>query len=161
MGLTALCPGTFDPVTNGHLDIIERAARRFDALLIGVLDNPAKQPLFAVEERVSMLKEATHHLPNIEVDAFSGLLVDYAKRRGADVVVKGLRAVSDFEYEIQMAQMNHSLSGLETLFMTAAPQWSFLSSSLIKEVARFGGDVSGLVPSVVAERLSEQLGGGG
>jgi pantetheine-phosphate adenylyltransferase len=161
VGLTALCPGTFDPVTNGHLDIIERAARRFDALLVGVLDNPAKQPLFAVEERVSMLKEATHHLSNIEVDAFSGLLVDYAKRRGADVVVKGLRAVTDFEYEIQMAQMNHSLSGLETLFMTAAPRWSFLSSSLIKEVARFGGDVSGLVPPVVAERLSEQLGGGG
>jgi pantetheine-phosphate adenylyltransferase len=160
MGLTALCPGTFDPVTNGHLDIIERAARRFDALLVGVLDNPAKQPLFAVEERVSMLKEATHHLANIEVDAFSGLLVDYASRRGADVVVKGLRAVTDFEYEIQMAQMNHSLSGLETLFMTAAPQWSFLSSSLIKEVARFGGDVSGLVPAIVAERLSEQLGGG-
>jgi pantetheine-phosphate adenylyltransferase len=161
MGLTALCPGTFDPVTNGHLDIIERAARRFDALLVGVLDNPAKQPLFAVEERVSMLKEATHHLANVEVDAFSGLLVDYASRRGADVVVKGLRAVTDFEYEIQMAQMNHSLSGLETLFMTAAPQWSFLSSSLIKEVARFGGDVSGLVPAIVAERLSEQLGGGG
>ncbi len=161
MGLTALCPGTFDPVTNGHLDIIERAARRFDALVVGVLDNPAKQPLFAAEERVSMLKEATHHLSNIEVDAFSGLLVDYAKRRGADVVVKGLRAVTDFEYEIQMAQMNHSLSGLETLFMTAAPQWSFLSSSLIKEVARFGGDVSGLVPPIVAERLSEQLGGGG
>src|SRR5688572_1111228 len=161
MGLTALCPGTFDPVTNGHLDIIERAARRFDALLVGVLDNPTKQPLFAAEERVSMLKEATHHLSNVEVDAFSGLLVDYAKRRDADVVVKGLRAVTDFEYEIQMAQMNHSLSGLETLFMTAAPRWSFLSSSLIKEVARFGGDVSGLVPPVVAERLSEQLGGGG
>jgi pantetheine-phosphate adenylyltransferase len=161
MGLTALCPGTFDPVTNGHLDIIERAARRFDALVVGVLDNPAKQPLFTVEERVSMLKEATHHLTNIEVDAFSGLLVDYARRRGADVVVKGLRAVTDFEYEIQMAQMNHSLSGLETLFMTAAPQWSFLSSSLIKEVARFGGDVSGLVPPIVAERLSEQLGGAG
>ena len=161
MGLTALCPGTFDPVTNGHLDIIERAARRFDALVVGVLDNPAKQPLFAAEERVSMLKEATHHLSNVEVDAFTGLLVDYAKRRGADVVVKGLRAVTDFEYEIQMAQMNHSLSGLETLFMTAAPQWSFLSSSLIKEVARFGGDVSGLVPPVVSERLREQLGGGG
>jgi pantetheine-phosphate adenylyltransferase len=161
MGLTALCPGTFDPVTNGHLDIIERAARRFDALVVGVLDNPAKQPLFAAEERVSMLKEATHHLPNVEVDAFSGLLVDYAKRRGADVVVKGLRAVTDFEYEIQMAQMNHSLTGLETLFMTTAPQWSFLSSSLIKEVARFGGDVSGLVPPVAAERLREQLGSGG
>jgi pantetheine-phosphate adenylyltransferase len=161
MGLTALCPGTFDPVTNGHLDIIERAARRFDALVVGVLDNPAKQPLFAAEERVSMLKEATQHLRNVEVDAFSGLLVDYARRRGADVVVKGLRAVTDFEYEIQMAQMNHSLTGLETLFMTTAPQWSFLSSSLIKEVARFGGDVSGLVPPVAAERLSEQLGGGG
>jgi pantetheine-phosphate adenylyltransferase len=161
MGLTALCPGTFDPVTNGHLDIIERAARRFDALVVGVLDNPAKQPLFAVEERVSMLKEATHHLPNVEVDAFSGLLVDYAKRRGADVVVKGLRAVTDFEYEIQMAQMNHSLTGLETLFMTTAPQWSFLSSSLIKEVARFGGGVSGLVPPVVVERLREQMASGG
>jgi pantetheine-phosphate adenylyltransferase len=161
MGLTALCPGTFDPVTNGHLDIIERAARRFDALVVGVLDNPAKEPLFAAEERVSMLKEATHHLSNVEVDAFSGLLVDYAKGRGADVVVKGLRAVTDFEYEIQMAQMNHSLTGLETLFMTTAPQWSFLSSSLIKEVARFGGDVSGLVPPVAAERLREQLGSGG
>ena len=108
-----------------------------------------------------MLKEATHHLPNIQVDAFNGLLVDYASRRGADLVVKGLRAVTDFEYEIQMAQMNHSLSGLETLFMTAAPEWSFLSSSLIKEVARFGGDVSGLVPPVVAERLRERLGSGG
>jgi pantetheine-phosphate adenylyltransferase len=161
MGLTALCPGTFDPVTNGHLDIIERAARRFDALVVGVLDNPAKEPLFAAEERVSMLKEATHHLSNVEVDAFSGLLVDYAKGRGADVVVKGLRAVTDFEYEIQMAQMNHSLTGLETLFMTTAPQWSFLSSSLIKEVARFGGDVSGLVPPVAAERLREQFGSGG
>ena len=160
MGLTALCPGTFDPVTNGHLDIIERAARRFDALVVGVLDNPAKQPLFGVEERVSLLKEVTHHLSNVEVEAFTGLLVDYAARRGADVVVKGMRAVTDFEYEIQMAQMNHSLAGLETLFMTTAPQWSFLSSSLVKEVARFGGDVSGLVPSVVAERLRERLGGG-
>ena len=160
MGLTALCPGTFDPVTNGHLDIIERAAKRFDALVVGVLDNPAKQPLFGVEERVSLLEEVTHHLSNVGVDAFTGLLVDYAARRGADVVVKGLRAVTDFEYEIQMAQMNHSLAGLETLFMTTAPQWSFLSSSLVKEVARFGGDVSGLVPSVVAERLRERLGGG-
>ena len=160
MGLTALCPGTFDPVTNGHLDIIERAARRFDALVVGVLDNPAKQPLFGVEERVSLLKEVTHDLKNVEVDAFTGLLVDYATRRDADLVVKGLRAVSDFEYEIQMAQMNHSLAGLETLFMTTAPQWSFLSSSLVREVARFGGDVSGLVPPVVAERLRERLGGG-
>lgn len=160
MGLTALCPGTFDPVTNGHLDIIERAAQRFDALIVGVLDNPAKQPLFGVEERVTLLKEVTQGLENVEVEAFTGLLVEYATGRGADVVVKGLRAVTDFEYEIQMAQMNHSLSGLETLFMTTAPQWSFLSSSLIKEVARFGGDVSGLVPAVVAERLRDRLGGG-
>ena len=154
----AVCPGSFDPVTNGHLDIIERAAQRFDALVVGVLDNPSKQPLFGVEERVSLLKEATQQLPNVEVAAFTGLLVDYAKARGVDVVVKGLRAVTDFEYEIQMAQMNHALSGVETLFMTTAPQWSFLSSSLVKEVARFGGDVSGLVPPVVAERLREKGG---
>jgi pantetheine-phosphate adenylyltransferase len=160
MGLTALCPGTFDPVTNGHLDIIERAAGRFDALIVGVLDNPAKQPLFGVEERVGMLKEVTHDLPNVEVDAFTGLLVDYAARRGADVVIKGLRAVSDYEYEIQMAQMNHSLAGVETLFMTTAPQWSFLSSSLVKEVARLGGDVRAFVPAAVAERLRDRLGSG-
>ena len=159
MGLTALCPGTFDPVTNGHLDIIERAARRFDALVVGVLDNPAKQPLFGVDERVGMLKEATQTLSNVEVEAFTGLLVDHAKRRGVDVVVKGLRAITDFEYEIQMAQMNHRLSGVETLFMTTSPQWSFLSSSLVKEVARFGGDVSALVPAGVAERLSDRLRG--
>jgi pantetheine-phosphate adenylyltransferase len=159
MGLTALCPGTFDPVTNGHIDIIERAAGRFDALVVGVLDNPSKEPLFAVEERVGMLKEAVHALGNVEVEAFTGLLVEYATRRGADVVVKGLRAVTDFEYEIQMAQMNHQLAGVETLFMTTSPQWSFLSSSLIKEVARFGGDVSTLVPEHVAARLAEKLGG--
>jgi pantetheine-phosphate adenylyltransferase len=159
MGLTALCPGTFDPVTNGHLDIIERAARRFDALVVGVLDNPAKQPLFSAEERVGLLKEATTELPNVTVEAFSGLLVEYANRRGADVVVKGLRAVTDFEFEIQMAQMNHRLAGVETLFMTTSPQWSFLSSSLVKEVAWFGGDVAGLVPAPVAERLADRLQG--
>src|SRR3972149_7683484 len=111
MGLPALCPGTFDPVTNGHLDIIERAAQRFDALVVGVLDNPAKQPLFSAEERVGLLKETTHDLGNVEVEAFSGLLVEYARRRGIGVVVKGLRAVTDFEFEIQMAQMNHRLAG--------------------------------------------------
>ena len=160
MGLTALCPGTFDPVTNGHLDIIERAAERFDAVIVGVLDNPAKQPLFAVDERVQMLKDVTADLGNVEVDPFSGLLVEYATRRGAGVVVKGLRAVTDFEFEIQMAQMNHQLTGLETLFMPTSPSWSFLSSSLVKEVARFGGDVSGLVPKIVNERLTEALAGG-
>jgi pantetheine-phosphate adenylyltransferase len=159
MGLTALCPGTFDPVTNGHLDIIERAAQRFDALVVGVLDNPSKQPLFGVEERVTLLKEVTHDLGNVEVASFTGLLVEYAKTRGIGVVVKGLRAMTDFEYEIQMAQMNHALGDVETLFMTTAPQWSFLSSSLVKEVARFGGDVTGLVPPVVAERLRERAGG--
>jgi len=161
MGLTALCPGTFDPVTNGHLDIIERAAERFDAVIVGVLDNPAKQPLFGVDERVQMLKEVTAGLGNVEVDSFSGLLVEYATRKGAGVVVKGLRAVTDFEVEIQMAQMNHQLTGLETLFMSTSPSWSFLSSSLVKEVARFGGDVSGLVPKIVNERLVDALSGGG
>lgn len=157
MGLTALCPGTFDPVTNGHLDIIERAAQRFDALVVAVLDNPSKRPLFTVEERVSMLKEVTQGLSNVEVDSFSGLLVEYATRRGAALVVKGLRAVTDFEVEIQMAQMNHRLGGVETLFMTTNPQWSFLSSSLVKEVAALGGDISGLVPGVVGERLVEKV----
>jgi pantetheine-phosphate adenylyltransferase len=158
MGLTALCPGTFDPVTNGHLDIIERAGRHFDAVVVAVLENPAKQPLFAAEDRVSMLKEATAHVSNVEVSTFSGLLVEYARRRGSNVIVKGLRAVSDFEYEIQMAQMNRSLTGVETFFMPTAPTWSFLSSSLVKEVARFGGDVSELVPPAAAARLSERLG---
>src|SRR3972149_6046107 len=128
MGLTALCPGTFDPVTNGHLDVIERAAQRLDALVVGVLDNPAKQPLVSGEGRVGLLKEATHDLANVEVEAFSGLLVEYATRRGIGVVVKGLRAITDFEFEIQMAQMNHRLAGVETLFMTTSPQWSFPSS---------------------------------
>ena len=157
MGLTALCPGTFDPVTNGHIDIIERAARRFDALIVGVLDNPSKEPLFGAEERVGMIKEAVHTLGNVEVEAFSGLLVEYVTRRGADVVVKGLRAVTDFEYEIQMAQMNHRLAGVETLFMPTSPNWSFLSSSLVKEVAQLGGDVSGLVPPHVRAALDDRL----
>jgi pantetheine-phosphate adenylyltransferase len=160
MGLSALCPGTFDPVTNGHLDIIERAGQRFDAVVVGVLDNPAKQPLFSVEERVQMLKEVTSGMPNVSVTSFGGLLVESAKLLGADVVVKGLRAVTDFEYEIQMAQMNHALAGMETLFIATSPSWSFLSSSLVKEVARFGGDVSGLVPPIVAKRLADKLGGG-
>ena len=159
MGLTALCPGTFDPVTNGHLDIIERAGQRFDAVVVGVLDNPAKQPLFTVEERLQMLKEVTASLSNVSVVSFGGLLVDSVKTLGADVVVKGLRAVTDFEYEIQMAQMNHALAGVETLFMTTSPSWSFLSSSLVKEVARFGGDVSGLVPPLVVERLRDRFAG--
>ncbi|MFL5736621.1 MAG: pantetheine-phosphate adenylyltransferase [Actinomycetota bacterium] len=158
MGSTALCPGTFDPVTNGHLDIIGRASRRFDQLVVGVLDNPSKAPLFGVEERVAMLKAVTADLDGVEVASFSGLLVDFAGSRGIGVVVKGLRAVSDFDYELQMAQMNHRLKGVETFFMSTDPNWSYLSSSLVREVARFGRDVSSLVPEIVAERLREKFG---
>jgi pantetheine-phosphate adenylyltransferase len=158
MGSTALCPGTFDPVTNGHLDIIERASRHFDRLVVGVLQNPSKAPLFSVEERVAMLKAVTADLDGVEVASFSGLLVDFAESRGIGTIVKGLRAVSDFDYELQMAQMNHRLRGVETFFMSTDPNWSYLSSSLVREVAGFGGDVSSLVPEVVVARLAEKLG---
>jgi pantetheine-phosphate adenylyltransferase len=157
MGLTGLCPGTFDPVTNGHLDIIERASRHFDRLVVGVLQNPSKAPLFSVEERVSLLKEVTSGLPNVEVGSFSGLLVDYAKQQEANVIVKGLRAMTDFDYELQMAQMNHRLGGFETFFVATNPTWSYLSSSLVRDIARLGGDVEGLVPPVVRERLRDRL----
>jgi pantetheine-phosphate adenylyltransferase len=158
VSLTALCPGTFDPVTNGHLDILERASRLFDAVVVAVLENPAKEPLFAAEERVAMLKEAVAGLENVEVDSFSGLLVDYATQREARIIVKGLRAVSDFDYELQMAQMNHRLAGVETCFVPTSPKWSYLSSSLVKEIAGFGADIHGLVPDNVRERLQEKLG---
>ena len=158
MGVTALCPGTFDPVTNGHLDIIERAGRHFETLVAAVLENPAKEPLFTLDERVAILKEAVSGLPNVEVDSFSGLLVDFARARDAEVVVKGLRAVSDFEYELQMAHMNRHLTGVETFFVMSDPAWSYVSSSLIKDVASHGGDVSGLLPDFARDRLLEQLG---
>jgi len=158
MGLTALCPGTFDPVTNGHLDVVGRAASTFDAVVVAVLENPSKTPLFAVEERIALLQEAIRHLPNVRVGAFGGLLVDYAREQGASVIVKGLRAVSDYEYEIQMAQMNQRIGEIETLFMATSPKWSFLSSSLVKEVARLGGDVEGLVPDHVRTALIDRLG---
>jgi pantetheine-phosphate adenylyltransferase len=157
VGATALCPGTFDPVTNGHLDIIERAAQHFDRVVVAVLDNPGKRPLFAVDERVAMLEETIAHLDGVEVESFSGLLVEYAERIGADAIVKGLRAVSDFEYEIQMAQMNRRLSGVETFFISTTPTWSYLSSSLVREVAGLGGDVSSLVPPPVVDRLRERV----
>lgn len=160
MGLTALCPGTFDPVTNGHLDIIGRTSRSFDSVVVGVLENPSKTPLFALQERVALLEESVRDLPNVRVGSFRGLLVDHAKGQGADVIVKGLRAVSDYEYEIQMAQMNLRIGGVETLLMPTNPKWSFLSSSLVKEVARFGGDVEGLVPDHVRKRLVDLLHGG-
>jgi pantetheine-phosphate adenylyltransferase len=157
MGLTALCPGTFDPVTNGHLDIIGRAAQTFEAVVVGALENPSKQPMFTLEERVAMLKEACSGMPNVSVVSFRGLLVDLARAHGDAAIVKGLRAVSDYEYEIQMAQMNHRLAGVETLFMPTSPNWSFLSSSLVKEVAQLGGDVSGLVPDHVRDALADRL----
>ena len=160
MSLTALCPGTFDPVTNGHLDIIGRTSATFDAVMVGVLENPSKQPVFGVEERVAMLEEACSEMPNVRVAPFSGLLVEFARAQGATAIVKGLRAVSDYEYEIQMAQMNLRLGGVETLLMPTNPTWSFLSSSLVKEIARFGGDVEGLVPDHVRKRLIDRLGEG-
>ena len=151
------CPGSFDPVTNGHLDIIRRAARLHDEVLVVVGANLAKEGLFTVEERLGMLREVTSDLPNVGVDKFTGLLVDFCRDRGVSAIVKGLRAVSDFEYEMEMAQMNYRLAGIETLFMTANPLWSFLRSSLVKEIAKYGGDVSSLVPEPVHGRLLARL----
>jgi pantetheine-phosphate adenylyltransferase len=155
--LTALCPGMFDPVTNGHLDIVNRAAALFDRVVVAVVENPTKEPLFGTEERVAMLEEAVAGLRGVEVSSFDGLLVDYARERGVDVIVKGLRAVSDFDYELQMAQMNRHLSQIETYFVPTSPKWSYLSSSLVKQVAKFGGDVSGMVPEHVARNLKERF----
>jgi len=162
---TALCPGSFDPVTNGHLDIIERTARHFDDVIVAVIRNPQKtQSLFTLEERQAMLAEEIAHLENVRIEFFKGLLVEFAKDHGAESIVKGLRAVSDFDYELQMAQMNQQLSGIDTFFISTSPQYSFLSSSLVREVAKYGGDVSGMVPPKVAkllkERFAEQSAGG-
>lgn len=153
----AVCPGSFDPVTNGHLDIIGRSSRLFDEVIVGVLINQAKQSLFTIDERIAMLREVTAQYPNVRVESFRGLLVDFCRAKGAGVVVKGIRAVSDFDYELQMAQMNIGLAGVETLFMPTNPLYSFLSSSLIKEVAKWGGDVSQYVPEQVSRRLMERL----
>ncbi|CAN5842361.1 MAG: pantetheine-phosphate adenylyltransferase [Actinomycetota bacterium] len=157
MTVTAVCPGSFDPVTNGHLDVIQRASSRFDRLLVACLRNAGKQPLFDLDIRLALLNEVVADLDNVEVAAFDGLLVDFCRERGVSVIVKGLRAVSDFEYELQMAQMNSHLGNVETFFMTTSPIYSFLSSSLVKEVARFGGDVTDFVPPAVVDRLAEQL----
>jgi pantetheine-phosphate adenylyltransferase len=149
----AVCPGSFDPVTNGHVDVIARAAGLYDELIVAVLVNPGKAGLFGVEERMELLRDAVAGTPNVRVDSFQGLLVDYCRAHGVPVIVKGLRAVSDFEYELQMAQMNRELAGVETLFVPTAPQVGHLSSSLVKQIAQFGGDVSSLVPKAVHDRL--------
>ena len=154
----AVCPGSFDPTTNGHLDIIGRASRLFDEVVVAVLINKAKSSLFTVDERIAMLTECTASYPNVKIDSFHGLLVDFCRDRGIQVIVKGLRAVSDFDYELQMGQMNHSLADVETLFMPTNPLYSYLSSSLVKDVATYGGDVSGLVPDLVNRALLERLG---
>ena len=153
--LVAVYPGTFDPITYGHLDIIERGKRLFDRVVVAILENAEKQPLFTVEERVELIREATAGSPHVTVDTFSGLLVDYVRRSGAHVIVRGLRAISDFEYEFQMALMNRRLdAGVETVFMMPAEAYSYVSSRLVKEVAFLGGDVSGLVPPAVAKAVA-------
>jgi len=152
-----VCPGSFDPVTNGHLDVIGRAAGLYDEVIVAVLINVTKQSLFTVDERVEMLREVTRNYGNVRIERFHGLLVDFCAANGITAVVKGLRAVSDFEYEMQMAQMNYRLAKVETLFMTTNPLYSFLSSSLVKDVARYGGDVSGLVPGPVVSQLRARL----
>ena len=153
----AVCPGSFDPVTNGHLDIIGRSSRLFDEVIVAVLVNESKRGLFSIEERLDMLREVAKPFENVRIEAFQGLLVDFCRAHQASVVVKGLRAVSDFDYELQMAQMNVGLAGVETLFMPTNPQHSYLSSSLVKDVAKWGGDVTAHVPDVVARRLSDRF----
>lgn len=156
----AIYPGSFDPVTYGHLDIIERAAKNFDELTVSVLNNKLKTPLFSVEERVNILKEATKHIPNVKVESFSGLLVDYAKSKDVHLVVRGLRAITDFEYELQNAQTNALLSkeALDTVFFATSLEYAYLSSSSVKEIASFGGDISMCVPEFVAKLVYEKFG---
>jgi pantetheine-phosphate adenylyltransferase len=155
----AACPGTFDPVTNGHIDIIARAATLFDEVLVAVGVNKSKSRLFSATERIDMLTEACAPFENVRIDSFDGLLTDFCLDRDVRAIVKGLRAVSDFDYELQMAQMNSSLADIETVFVPTSPEYSFLASSLVKEVAMFGGDVSRLVPPHVLARLTERLAG--
>lgn len=153
----AVCPGSFDPVTNGHVDVFFRAAAQFDEVTVALLVNRRKNSLFTVDERIELLREVLGGAANIRVDSFTGLLVDYCRANSINAIVKGLRAITDFDYELQMAQMNHSLAGVETLFISTNPLYSYLSSSLVKEVATYGGDVSGLIPGNVHARLREKL----
>jgi pantetheine-phosphate adenylyltransferase len=159
MSVSALYPGTFDPPTNGHLDLIERGAKLFDHLTVAILNNPGKDPLFTVEERVEMLKESTAALKNVSVATFGGLMVEFARQQGASAVLRGIRAISDYEYEFQMALMNRRLAPeIETVFLQPAGRYSFVSSRMLKEVFSFGGDVSGLVPPNVLKRLRNRMG---
>ncbi|QIS05279.1 pantetheine-phosphate adenylyltransferase [Nocardia brasiliensis] len=153
----ALCPGSFDPVTNGHIDVFTRAAAQFDEVVVTVMINKNKQGMFSVEERMEMLRESTAHLPNVRVESWYGLLVDFAKQQNVTAIVKGLRDATDFGYELQMAQMNKKLSGVETFFIATNPTFGFLSSSLVKEVAAFGGDVVDMLPPSVHKRLLTRL----
>ena len=153
----AVCPGSFDPVTNGHLDIVRRASTLFDEVVVAVGVNKSKNRLFSPQERIAMLEEACADFANVRVDGFTGLLTTFCQERGIHAIVKGLRAVSDFDYELQMAQMNASLTDVETVFVPTSPEYSFLASSLVKEVAAFGGDVSGLVPDFVLGPLTDKL----
>ena len=156
--VTAIYPGSFDPLTNGHLDLIERGAKLFDVLIVAILRNRDKEPLFTIEERLDMLHQATTRWPNVRVDAFEGLLVDYAMRQGAKAVLRGIRAISDYEYELQMALMNRKLEPrLETIFMTAGEAYSYLSSRLVREVHALGGSVCDLVPELVRRELERKL----
>ena len=153
----AVCPGSFDPVTLGHIDVFERAAAQFDEVIVAVLVNPNKKGMFTVEERIAMIDESTVHLPNLRAEAGQGLVVDFVRSRGFTAVVKGLRTGTDFEYELQMAQMNKHIAGVDTFFVATRPSYSFVSSSLAKEVAQLGGDVSKLLPEPVNRRLAEKL----
>jgi len=157
--IRAIYAGSFDPVTNGHLDIIERSSRVVDELIVGVLNNRAKSPLFSVEERVKMLEEVTKELPNVRIKSFTGLLVDFAKECEAHIIVRGLRAISDFDYELQMAQTNRIISpSLDTMFLTTSLEYAYLSSTTVKEVAEFGGDISAFVPPYVEQQIKARMG---
>lgn len=155
----AVCPGSFDPITYGHLDIIRRASVHFDQVIVAVLENRTKSSLFTVSERIEMIRETVSDLPNVIVDSWSGLLVDYCKSKSITTIVKGLRAVTDFDYELQMAQLNLQASGVETMLMATAPAYSFLSSSIVKELAHYGGDVSSMIPPNVNEAIKIRVGG--
>lgn len=157
MSVSAVCPGSFDPITNGHLDVVERAAARFDHVVVAVLVNPGKAGLFPIDDRLDLIRRTVGHLDNVQVESFEGLLVDFCRAQGIGLICKGLRAVSDFEYELQMAQMNQRIGDVETVFLSTSPEWSYLSSSLVKEVARLGGRIEGTVPPLVEQAIRAQF----